>query len=127
MRVSIGGPVMNDEWPEDDETVPTPVVARPDKVCLGPDGGAFTCPPLRHHACGQVDRDTDPTTWREISGRARSALEHACSSCKYLLVCTGVDLNRPLRPRPGIFGLPRAWSSTDVTIGAGPSARTRPG
>lgn len=118
MRVSIGGPVMNDEWPESENYVPTPAVTRPDKVCLGPDGAAFTCPPLRTADCGRVGMGTDPVDWNDISLRARAILEHACPSCKYLLVCTGVNLSRPLRPRTGPFGTPRTATAVGV-----PSAR----
>lgn len=104
LYVSIGGPVFVDEWPESNDRVPRPKVSHPDKVCIGPDGDAFTCPPLRHVSLGCAAGD-DPD-WVGIVERARDLLEGTCDSCKYLLVCTGVDLVAPLIPRRNAFGPP---------------------
>lgn len=106
MYVGIGGPVMVDEWPEDDDLVPRPRVPRPDKACIGPDGAVFTCPPLRDHSLGFVGKGCDEDRWSAIAERAAESLDETCASCKYLLVCTNVDLDNTLRPRPGGFGWP---------------------
>lgn len=104
--VGIGGPVMVDEWPESEAVVPRPRVTRPDKALIGPDGAVFTCPPLRDHNLGYVGDDCDLEEWLAIAGRAAAALDANCANCKYLLVCTNVDLDDPLRLRPGAFGPP---------------------
>ena len=106
MFVGIGGPVMVDEWPEDDDDVPRPRVPRPDKALIGPDGAVFTCPPLRNHNLGHVGGACDEARWLTIAERVAASLDEACASCKYLLVCTNVDLDDPLRRRPGPFGPP---------------------
>lgn len=106
LYVSIGGPVYGDEWPETALEVPKPKVPRPDKVLIGPDGDAFTCPPLRGVSLGRA-AGAGAADWTTVSSRARHVLDEACSSCKYLLVCTGVDLADPLWKRPGPFGRPR--------------------
>jgi MoaA/NifB/PqqE/SkfB family radical SAM enzyme len=106
MFVGIGGPVMVDEWPEDDDAVPRPRVPRPDKALIGPDGAVFTCPPLRHHNLGNVGGGCSENQWLTIAQRVAASLDEACASCKYLLVCTNVDLDDPLRERPGSFGPP---------------------
>jgi MoaA/NifB/PqqE/SkfB family radical SAM enzyme len=108
MFVGIGGPVMGDEWPEEDDLVPRPRAPRPDKACIGPDGAVFTCPPLRDSQLGTVGGDCTEGRWAEISQRAAEMLDKSCASCKYLLVCTNVDLDNTLRPRPGVFGVPLA-------------------
>lgn len=108
LSVGIGGPVMVDEWPEDDDLVPRPQVPRPDKACIGPDGAVFTCPPLRSRQLGSVADGCDEGRWSAIAERAARQLDSSCASCKYLLVCTNVDLDRALRPRPGRFGPPLA-------------------
>lgn len=116
MVVGIGGPVMVDEWPEDDDLVPRPLVSRPDKVCIGPDGAVFTCPPLRGHNLGSVGEGAlDEEGWLAIAHRAADTLDEACASCKYLLVCTNVDLGNAFRPRPGRFGVPQPVSSSPPT------------
>ena len=127
LMVGIGGPVMADEWPEDENLVPRPRSERPDKVCIGPDGAVFTCPPLRWHQVGHVGDRCDQAGWTAIARRAARALDESCASCKYLLVCTNVDLDDPLRPRPGAFGMPARASVTTAggytaTAGARPAA-----
>jgi MoaA/NifB/PqqE/SkfB family radical SAM enzyme len=111
LHVGIGGPVMADEWPEHDSQVPRPLVARPDKACVGPDGSVFTCPPLRRNEIGSVNDGCSSERWLAIARRAAESLDRTCASCKYLLVCTNVDLKDPLRPRPGPFGPPGSHSS----------------
>ncbi len=128
MYVGIGGPVMVDEWPEDDGAVPRPAVPRPDKALIGPDGAVFTCPPLRNHDLGQVGGGCDSTQWLTIAGRVAASLDEPCASCKYLLVCTNVNLDDPLRRRPGHFGPPMrrpiAGETAHPIAGGGPGAST---
>jgi MoaA/NifB/PqqE/SkfB family radical SAM enzyme len=120
MFVGIGGPVMVDEWPEDDDLVPTPRVSRPDKACIGPDGAVFTCPPLRGRQLGSVADGCDESRWSAIAERAAETLDQSCASCKYLLVCTNVDLDNALRPRPGKFGAPaKGAAATGASRAAG--------
>lgn len=115
--VGIGGPVMGDEWPEDAMRVPNPRFARPDKACLGPDGEVFTCPPLRHLDRGRVHHAIDVDEFDRMMVGAAETLDEACVSCKYLLVCTGVDLDDAFRDRPGPFGPPsagRVWQPVSI-------------
>ncbi len=116
MFVGVGGPVMVDEWPEDDDLVPRPRVPRPDKACIGPDGAVFTCPPLRSRQLGSVGDGCDESRWSAIAERAAETLDESCASCKYLLVCTNVDLDNALRRRPGRFGAPLAGGPVPLTL-----------
>lgn len=108
LRISIGGPVMDDEWPNDLPEVPRSQLAVPPKLCAGPDGDLFTCPPLRAHSFGSASDLGGPTDWEGVVGLVADSLGRSCPSCKYLLVCTGVDLDQPYEPRKWDFGLPSA-------------------
>ena len=114
--ISIGGPVMDDEWPNDLAEVPRSQVPVPPKLCVGPDGDLFTCPPLRDHSFGSASELGEASNWEGVVSLVADSLGRSCPSCKYLLVCTGVDLDRPYEPRQWDFGDPSA--STPVTLRA---------
>ncbi len=117
--VGIGGPVMADEWPEEDPVIPRPAVRRPDKALIGPDGEVFTCPPLRNVTLGSVSTDAkDAQGWLRIAQRAAGILDQACGSCKYLLVCSNVNLDDTLRSRTGQFGPPHLETEAITRKGA---------
>jgi radical SAM protein with 4Fe4S-binding SPASM domain len=97
--VSVMGPVYGDEWPATVGEVPNPVREHAQQTCVGPDGYVFTCPPLRHLPVGRVQDLTSAESWSAVAARAGTLLESACGSCKFLLLCTGVDLAQPYRSR----------------------------
>jgi radical SAM protein with 4Fe4S-binding SPASM domain len=97
--VSIMGPVYGDEWPVAAAEVPNPIREHALQTCIGPDGEVFTCPPLRGIPVGQVDDVASAEDWSVVARRAGRLLEAACGSCKFLLLCSGVNLAEPYRPR----------------------------
>jgi radical SAM protein with 4Fe4S-binding SPASM domain len=98
-RVSVMGPVYGDEWSARATQVPNPRAEHAIQTCVGPDGMVFNCPPLRSHPVGSVDDVTDPHQWTVLADRAGEQLLSNCGKCKFLLLCTGVDLDRPYRRR----------------------------
>lgn len=97
--VSVMGPVFGDEWPGAASDVPNPRAEHALQACVGPDGEVFTCPPLRSRPLGNVRDVSSAAQWSDIARRAGTLLESACGSCKFLLLCTGVNLASPYRPR----------------------------
>jgi len=97
--VSLMGPVYGDEWPLSAGEVPRPVSEHSIQTCVGPDGSVFTCPPLRHLPVGHALDVTGPQDWQAAGRRAGEILRTHCSSCKFLLLCAGVQLADPFRPR----------------------------
>ena len=95
LDVGLMGPTLVDEWTDLSE-IPLPRMMYSPQACVGPDGACFTCPPLRASAVGAVSDITDGTPWETFDARLRQQLEHACPSCKYRPLCTGVDPTRTL-------------------------------
>ena len=97
--VSVMGPVYGDEWPTGTAQVPNPRAEHAIQTCVGPDGVVFNCPPLRAHPVGSVSDVTDRHQWTVLADRAAQQLMSNCGECKFLLLCAGIDLDRPYRPR----------------------------
>jgi radical SAM protein with 4Fe4S-binding SPASM domain len=97
--VSVMGPVYGDEWPAGTAEVPRPQAEHAMQTCVGPDGIVFNCPPLRAHPVGSVRDVSDGDQWAVLADRAGEQLTANCHECKFLLLCTGIDLDRPYRPR----------------------------
>lgn len=97
--VSVMGPVYGDEWPAAAAEVPNPRAEHALQTCVGPDGVVFNCPPLREHPVGLVAEVSDPAQWSALADRAGEQLLANCGTCKFLLLCTGLDLTRPYRPQ----------------------------
>lgn len=101
-ETAVMGPVLGFDWPAaGGQDVPRPRSSRPDRLCLGPDGDAFACPPLREESAGTgrvIAGGTDGVA--QVTGRLREQLERECPSCRYLLLCTGVDLDAADRMIP---------------------------
>jgi radical SAM protein with 4Fe4S-binding SPASM domain len=97
--VSVMGPVFGDEWPGTAGEVPNPRGEHALQTCVGPDGAVFTCPPLRSLPLGNAREVSSAEHWSDIARQAGALLESACGSCKFLLLCTGVNLASPYRPR----------------------------
>jgi radical SAM protein with 4Fe4S-binding SPASM domain len=97
--VSVMGPVFGDEWPLGAADVPNPLHEHALQTCVGPDGEVFTCPPLRQRPVGNVREVSSAEQWSDIARRAGTLLGSACGSCKFLLLCSGVNLASPYRPR----------------------------
>lgn len=97
--VSVMGPVYGDEWPAAAGQLPNPAREHALQTCVGPDGDVFTCPPLRDRPVGQVRDVASAEAWSAVARRAGTLLESACGSCKFLLLCTGVNLTQPYRSR----------------------------
>ena len=110
--VSVMGPVFVDEWPLSAGDVPNPLYEHALQTCVGPDGDVFTCPPLRHRPVGHVRDVESAEHWSDIAGRAGALLESACGSCKFLLLCSGVNLASPYRPRTA--DRPRGYPATGL-------------
>ncbi len=110
--VSLMGPVYGDEWPAAVGEVPNPVHEHALQTCVGPDGDVFTCPPLRDQPVGQVRDVASAESWSAVAQRAGMLLESTCGSCKFLLLCTGVDLAQPYRSRAE--GRPRGFPVVGV-------------
>ncbi len=97
--VSVMGPVYSDEWPVAADEVPNPIREHALQTCVGPDGDVFTCPPLRGMPVGRVGDVASAEDWSTVARRAGALLEAACGTCKFLLLCSGVNLTEPYRPR----------------------------
>ncbi|HUC58942.1 MAG TPA: radical SAM protein [Streptosporangiaceae bacterium] len=97
--VSVMGPVYGDEWPAGAGEVPNPRAEHALQACVGPDGLVFCCPPLRGQPVGSVAEVSGSGQWRKLADRAGEQLLANCGTCKFLLLCTGLDLSRPYRPR----------------------------
>ncbi len=97
--VSVMGPVYGDEWPASAGEVPRPRAEHALQTCVGPDGVVFNCPPLRDHPVGSAAEATGPGGWTRLADRAGEQLLASCGTCKFLLLCAGLDLTRPYQPR----------------------------
>jgi MoaA/NifB/PqqE/SkfB family radical SAM enzyme len=98
LALGVMGPVLGDEWPAGAEPAPHPRAPRAQQACVGPDGAIFTCPPLRDQSLGTVGAVIGSEGWLPTARRAAALLSATCADCKFLLLCTGVDLTRPARP-----------------------------
>lgn len=98
LRVSLMGPVLGTDWPVvEGERLPRPSRRSADRLCVGPDGAAFACPPLRSRQLGDVPGMTAGGTAEvaAVTGRLRDLMATSCSTCRFLLLCTAVDREQP--------------------------------
>lgn len=113
-RIAVMGPIDGEDW---DITSPTqPRASQPTSpTCVvGPDGEAFTCPPLRHLSLGRlVGTDQDLA---QVVERFASVTAQACPTCRYLPMCAGLDHDRPLGARTVETRLPGAQLPTPVAL-----------
>jgi radical SAM protein with 4Fe4S-binding SPASM domain len=101
LTIGVMGPVLGDEWSAAAPDTPRPRAEHAQQTCVGPDGSVFTCPPLRDRPAGSVQDVVRQSSWAPTAERAGDLLTSECSSCKLILLCTGVDLSAPLRPAGG--------------------------
>ena len=100
ITIHLMGPVLADEWPESARRWPNPASDTSLNMCVGPDGSAFTCPPMRARALGSVgDLLSGHDTFEAVTARGTSLTRETCGRCKFQLLCTGVDARAPWRDR----------------------------
>lgn len=90
------GPVGEDDWPSSLGVVTHGREPVSNNVVVGPDGGMFLCPPLRDKLIGSA-RTIDGNSWTESRRYGSSLTEGICGSCKFHLLCTGIDPAEPFR------------------------------
>jgi MoaA/NifB/PqqE/SkfB family radical SAM enzyme len=95
LTIGVMGPILGDEWPASARDTPRPRAPHAQQTCVGPDGSVFTCPPFRDQAVGTVTEVIGQDGWRPTAERAGALLTTQCADCKFLLLCTGVDLTAP--------------------------------
>lgn len=103
ITIVLMGPVLIDEWPDSAPVIPNPATPTSMNMCVGPDGEAFTCPPLRPRSLGAVrDLLSGGDSFDAVSARGGLLTREMCTTCKFQLLCTGVDSAQPWRDRtPG--------------------------
>jgi MoaA/NifB/PqqE/SkfB family radical SAM enzyme len=97
LAIGVMGPILRDEWPASAPDTPRPRTRHAQQTCVGPDGSVFTCPPLRDQAVGTVAEVIGAAGWLPTASRAGALLTANCADCKFLLLCTGVDLTTPFQ------------------------------
>ena len=105
LELGLMGPTIGDEW-EDDRAVPAPRSVHSPQAVIGPDGAAFTGPPLRHATAGWVTDVVGGDGWSMTDRVLRETMASACPSCKYRPLCTGIDPAAPLLKSESGFGEP---------------------
>ncbi|MFD3458323.1 radical SAM protein [Nocardia fluminea] len=91
------GPVLDDDWPAVLPLVPRGRSEVSHNVVVGPDGAIFTCPPLRDHLMGTVRAQHGPDDWYAALRVGTSIVDSVCRGCRFRLLCTGIDHDRPFR------------------------------
>lgn len=91
------GPIVEDEWPSSLGTVPRGRETTSPNIVVGPDGEMFTCPPLRAHPIGTVGTVPEERFWVDVVARGEELTRKACPTCKFRLLCTGIDGEDPFR------------------------------
>ncbi|GLY50574.1 radical SAM protein [Lentzea sp. NBRC 102530] len=100
LSIVLMGPVLIDEWPDSASVVPNPATPTSMNMCVGPDGEAFTCPPLRPRSLGAVgDLLSGADSFDAVAARGGLLTHEVCGTCKFQLLCTGVNRAQPWRDR----------------------------
>ncbi|MFC3963107.1 radical SAM protein [Nocardia jiangsuensis] len=93
------GPVLTDDWPAELPITPRGRSEISNNVVVGPDGAIFTCPPLREHPIGAVRSQHTAGDWRTTLRAGSEVAEAVCRDCRFRLLCTGIDHEKPFRLR----------------------------
>jgi MoaA/NifB/PqqE/SkfB family radical SAM enzyme len=123
LRVALMGPVLGADWPVvEGEPVPRPSRRSADRLCVGPDGDAFACPPLRTRQLGSVPAMIagGSAEVAAVTGRLRDLMAATCATCQFLLLCTAVDGKQPFESAAAgqVYGDPAPQA---VTLGRRPT------
>jgi radical SAM protein with 4Fe4S-binding SPASM domain len=96
LDVAPMGPILVDEWPTEPGTlVPTGRAAVSSRVCVGPDGAVFSCPPLRGIEIANSTAVAGADDWARAAAAGRSLVEQHCPTCRFRFLCTGGEINAP--------------------------------
>lgn len=93
------GPVIGDDWADDLAVQPRGRHDASRNVVVGPDGAMFLCPPLRGHPLGWAGPDLDAGGWQAAREEGDALTRALCYGCKFRLLCTALDGDRPWRVR----------------------------
>lgn len=123
LDVAPMGPILVDEWPaEPGGLIPQGRNELSSRLCVGPDGAVFSCPPLRGAPVGNSTEIGGVSDWESAAARGRSLVEEHCPTCRFKFLCVGsrldADLTRyphtgaPVDPSDTVPALPPAGRRT---------------
>lgn len=101
LDVAPMGPILVDEWPaEPGAPVPQGRNELSSRLCVGPDGAVFSCPPLRGAPVGNSTEIGEASDWASVAARGQSLVEEHCPTCRFKFLCVGSRLDADLISYP---------------------------